>query len=71
VTFLPSALTDSTNRYVTNQPADRNPVFKRPDTSGTVHFGGSVLRYSSTTPIPPMIPIPGGFRTQRTAQKGA
>jgi len=67
MSFLPSALTESTNRYVASQPADSNPVFKR-NAAGTIHIGGSVLRYSSVTPIPPMVQVPGGYRT---TQKGA
>lgn len=46
--FLPASLTKMTNDYVRSGPADSLPRFKR--TGPHVAVGGSVLRYSSTTP---------------------
>lgn len=58
MSFLPPALVESTNRFVRSQPADQLPRFRH-GVPGTVHLGGSVLRYSSTTSAP------------KAAQKGA
>jgi hypothetical protein len=49
MSFLPPALVESTNRFVRLSPADQLPKFRH-NVPGTVHFGGSVLRYSTTTP---------------------
>lgn len=49
MSFLPASLTEGANRFVKNGPADKNPRFKR-DVPGLVTVGGSILRYSSTTP---------------------
>lgn len=50
MSFLPAALTANAVRFVKNSPAEANPRFKR-GVPGLVEVGGSILRYSTTTPV--------------------
>ena len=47
--FLPKTLVRSTNKFVTDQPADRNPRFPRKDFAGALALRGGILRYSTTS----------------------
>lgn len=67
MTFLPPAMTAAANRYVMAQDPDRRPTFPRKTYAGAVEIGGSLLRYSTTTPVV-VIPIPGGFRIPAIVQ---
>ena len=55
--FLHPKSVASTNRYVENGPEDRSPSFKH-DFPGRVDFGGGILRYSTTSPVPATAPKP-------------
>jgi hypothetical protein len=63
--FLPDADTQMANRHVKNSPADELPRF-RWDVP-YLAAGGSALRYSSSTPKPRMIKVPGGYKMVRPA----
>jgi hypothetical protein len=49
--FLPASLVRSTNKFVADQSAERNPRFPRKDFAGALMLRGGVLRYSTTTTI--------------------
>jgi hypothetical protein len=65
--FLDDKLTRSANNHVKNSDDHANPVFRR-TAPGLVELGGSILRYSTTTPAPGFEPIPGGYRKRASAR---
>jgi hypothetical protein len=46
--FLPASLVRSTNKFVADQSAERNPRFPRKDFAGALAIAGGILRYSTT-----------------------